>query len=111
MPAVTPAPSYAQLLAEAMRHGVSVYRYWQLSPACAQCLNVCECHTVNRVAMFCAQTGHESTGLYHMEEVDWNGDNYAMYEGREDLGNIYPGDDAVVLTLARSEPAPGSEIN
>jgi predicted chitinase len=85
---------YADLLAEAMGYGVTIDRYWQLAPAVAQCLTACECHTPDRVAMWCAQTGHESQGLYYMEEVDWNGDNYAYLEGREDLGNIYPGDGA-----------------
>jgi predicted chitinase len=86
---------YADLLSAAMWAGVSIDRYWQLSPAMAGCLNDCDCFTVNRVAMLCAQTGHESQGLYYMEEVDWNGDNYAYLEGREDLGNIYPGDGAL----------------
>jgi predicted chitinase len=86
---------YADLLSEAMWAGVPLDRYWQLSPGVARCLNACECFTTNRVSMWCAQVGHESAGLYYMEEVDWNGDNYAYLEGREDLGNIYPGDGAL----------------
>ena len=46
------------------------------------------CTTVNRAAMFCAQIGHESVGLRYMEEIA----SGAAYEGRADLGNIYPGD-------------------
>lgn len=71
-----------------MWRSVSIDRYWQLSPAMAQSLVECDCDTVNRVAMYCAQTGHESLGLYYMEEIA----DGSAYEGREDLGNIYPGD-------------------
>lgn len=46
------------------------------------------CTTVNRAAMYCAQVGHESVGLRYMEEIA----SGAAYEGRRDLGNIYPGD-------------------
>jgi predicted chitinase len=47
-----------------------------------------DCRTVNRVAMFCAQVGHESVGLKFMEEIA----SGAEYEGRHDLGNTQPGD-------------------
>lgn len=55
-------------------------------------LHQAHCTTVNRVAMYCAQVGHESVGLRYMEEI-W-GPTAAQrgYEGRRDLGNIYPGD-------------------
>lgn len=43
---------------------------------------------VNRAAMFAAQIGTESLGLRYMEEIA----SGAAYEGRDDLGNIYPGD-------------------
>lgn len=43
---------------------------------------------VNRAAMFCAQLGHESTGLRDMEE--WA--SGADYEWRSDLGNNRAGD-------------------
>ena len=79
---------YAELLGDAMQWGVSLDRYLQLSPAAAQCLAECECNTVNRVAMWCAQTGHESCGLLYMEEIA----DGSAYEGREDLGNTEPGD-------------------
>jgi predicted chitinase len=80
--------SYAELLGETMWNSVSLERYGQLSPAAAQCLTECECMTVNRIAMWCAQVGHESLGLCYMEEIA----DGSAYEGREDLGNIYPGD-------------------
>lgn len=43
---------------------------------------------VNRAAMWCAQIGHESAGLRYMEEIA----DGSAYNGRADLGNIYPGD-------------------
>lgn len=87
--------SYAELLGAAMWWGVGADRYWQLAPAVAQCLHECDATTADRIAMWCAQIGHESAGLLYMEEQDWNGDNYAYLEGRcEDLGNCEPGDGA-----------------
>ncbi len=47
-----------------------------------------QCTTVNRMAMWCAQIGHESVGLRYMEEIA----SGAAYEGRRDLGNTQPGD-------------------
>lgn len=44
--------------------------------------------TVNRAAMWCAQLGHESMGLFYMQEIA----SGAAYEGRRDLGNTHPGD-------------------
>lgn len=44
--------------------------------------------TINRVAMWCAQIGHESAGLKYMEELA----SGAAYEGRRDLGNVFAGD-------------------
>ncbi|WP_293954806.1 peptidoglycan DD-metalloendopeptidase family protein [uncultured Corynebacterium sp.] len=44
--------------------------------------------TVNRAAMFAAQIGHESSGLFHMEEIA----SGQAYEWRADLGNHYAGD-------------------
>ena len=80
--------AYAELLGEAMQWGVSVDRYQQLSYAVAQCLNECDATNLNRVAMWCAQIGHESAGLLYMEELA----DGSAYEGREDLGNTEPGD-------------------
>lgn len=44
--------------------------------------------TVRRAAAWCAQLGHESLGLRYMEEIA----SGSAYNGRKDLGNIYPGD-------------------
>lgn len=51
-------------------------------------LRQANCTTVPRASMFCAQIGHESVGLRYMEEIA----SGAAYEGRRDLGNVYPGD-------------------
>ena len=37
-----------------------------------------------RVAMFCAQVGHESLGLHYLREIA----SGAAYEGRKDIGNV-----------------------
>ena len=44
--------------------------------------------TCLRQSAFLAQLGHESLDLRYMEEIA----SGAAYEGRKDLGNIYPGD-------------------
>lgn len=44
--------------------------------------------TVGRKAAFLAQLGHESVDLRHFEEIA----DGSAYEGRRDLGNIFPGD-------------------
>lgn len=77
------------VLAQAMAPtSVSADRLAALLPAVSQCLRDCACTTVDRIAMWCAQIGHESAGLRYMEEIA----SGAAYEGRTDLGNTYPGD-------------------
>jgi predicted chitinase len=51
---------------------------------------MCEHQITNemRARMWLAQVGHESLSLRYMEEIA----SGAAYEGRKDLGNIYPGD-------------------
>jgi putative chitinase len=44
--------------------------------------------TVERVTMFIAQVAHESGSLRYTEEIA----SGHAYEGRADLGNLYPGD-------------------
>ena len=45
-------------------------------------------NTTARMAAFLAQLAHESADLKYMEEIGTG----EKYEGRKDLGNIYPGD-------------------
>lgn len=42
----------------------------------------------NQILSFLAQIGHETAGLYYVEELA----SGAAYEGRDDLGNTQPGD-------------------
>lgn len=78
----------ASVLSEAMLGGLSPQRYDELAPAVAACLRDCGCTTVDRIAMWCAQVGHESGGLRYMQEIA----DGSAYEGRADLGNNQPGD-------------------
>lgn len=78
----------ARTLSKAMGGIEPLARYQQLAPAFTKALTQAECNTVRRVAMFCAQVGHESLGLRYMEEIA-SGDEY---NGRVDLGNTHPGD-------------------
>lgn len=78
----------AETLSQAMGSSLSLERYAELLPAVQDCLVRCECNTLNRVAMWMAQVGHESGGLQWMEEIA----DGSEYEGRRDLGNTQPGD-------------------
>jgi putative chitinase len=81
-------PDGAQLLSDAMGGRLDLDRYRELLPAVASSLNACECVNVNRIAMWCAQIGHESGGLFYTEEIA----DGSAYEGRADLGNTQTGD-------------------
>ena len=78
----------AEVLSEAMGGTVPLSRYAELLPAVKEALRLCDCTTVNRIAMWMAQVGHESAGLKYMEEIA----DGSAYEGRRDLGNTQPGD-------------------
>jgi putative chitinase len=82
------SPDAAAVLAEAMGNSLSSERYAALQPAVSACLRDCGCITVDRIAMWCAQIGHESGGLQWMQEIA----DGSAYEGRDDLGNNQPGD-------------------
>jgi len=82
------APDAAQILTQAMWNRLPVDRYRELLPAVSETLRACQCTTVERIAMWVAQIGHESGGLYYTEEIA----SGAAYEGRADLGNTQPGD-------------------
>lgn len=49
-------------------------------------------NTPQRLAAFLAQLAHESGALRHVREVWGPTDAQKRYEGRRDLGNVYPGD-------------------
>lgn len=87
-PEPTPPANQISVLAAAMGNGVGPRRYTALAPAVADCLRQCGATTVERIAMWCAQIGHESGGLRWMEEIA----DGSAYEGRADLGNTQPGD-------------------
>lgn len=51
--------------------------------------------TLDRLAAFMAQCGHETRDTIYLKEPPWKGNNhYQMYEGRRDLGNTKQGDGA-----------------
>lgn len=89
---VLPGPvtelSLAEKLSYAMDEGLSIADYERILPHVQASLAACECTTVERVAMWMAQIGHESGGLVYFEELA----DGSAYEGREDLGNTQPGD-------------------
>lgn len=78
----------ANTLSEVMGNRLPLARYKQLTPAFNAALIQAGCTTVDRVAMWCAQIGHESGGLQWMEELA----DGSAYEWRKDLGNVYAGD-------------------
>ncbi len=78
----------AESLSQAMGGAVSLDRYRQLLPALAQSMRDCGATDQVSAAMWLAQVGHESDGLYAMEEYA----SGAAYEGRADLGNTVAGD-------------------
>jgi putative chitinase len=53
-----------------------------------ECMTRFEINTPPRIRHWLAQTGHESAGLRYFLELA----SGAAYNGRKDLGNIYPGD-------------------
>ena len=90
IPPPPPAPTEAavDLLLRAMGGSVHKDRYRALLPRVSASLKECQCHNVERIAMWMAQVGHESGGLKWQEEIA----SGAAYEGRRDLGNTQPGD-------------------
>ena len=85
-PAVT-AP-LDTLTAAMQQTAITRERMAEMLPYVSECLERCQCHSVERIAMWCAQIGHESAGLRYMREIA----SGQAYEGRQDLGNTQPGD-------------------
>ena len=75
-------------LSRAMGGTLSLSRYSEYAVDFTRAALQANCTTLNRIAMWCAQIGHESVGLRYMEEIA----SGAAYEGRRDLGNTQPGD-------------------
>lgn len=90
------------LLAEAMGHVPGV-DYARLAPYVSKCLRDSDCINNNRIAMWCAQIGHESVGLKYMKEIG-DAAYFAKYNNRSDLGNgpsdgpRYPGRGPIQVT-------------
>lgn len=75
-------------LAEVMGHSVSQAQYDRFAGPFTEALQLAGCNTERRVAMYCAQVGHESGGLLWNEELATG----SAYEGRLNLGNTQSGD-------------------
>ncbi|QFG09413.1 endolysin [Mycobacterium phage Yuna] len=82
----------ADALLRLMGGSLPFARYQALLPAVRQCLDECDATTIERIAMWGAQVGHESVGLKYMAELWGPTAAQAGYEGRRDLGNTQPGD-------------------
>lgn len=78
----------ARTLGEVMGWSLSESRYAELLPAYLRLMQWAGINSVERAAMLAAQLGHESVGLRYQQEIH----DGSSYEGRQDLGNIYPGD-------------------
>lgn len=77
--------------------------YATLLPYVTKALERSACVNMNRVAMWCAQIGHESVGLKYMKEIG-DAAYFAKYNNRSDLGNgptdgpRYPGRGPIQIT-------------
>jgi len=74
------ATGAVETLSEAIGGTLALARYQALLPAVVAALDKCGCTTVDRIAMWMAQVGHESVGLKYMQEL---GDDayFAQYNG------------------------------
>jgi len=89
---IAPPDQAADTLTRAMGGSVPFDRYRALLPSVTQALQQSQCNTVDRIAMWMAQVGHESVGLKYMFELWGPTADQAGYQGRADLGNTQPGD-------------------
>lgn len=63
-------------------------RYAALAPIFTAAMLAAGCTNTNRAAMWCAQLGHETSGLRYQNEIA----SGSAYEDRKDLGNTQAGD-------------------
>jgi predicted chitinase len=84
-----PSVDRVKLLADVMWNVPGV-DYAALLPFMSVALKRMECTNNNRIAMACAQLGHESVGLKYMREIWGPTDQQLTYQGR--MGNNNPGD-------------------
>jgi len=82
----SPSTGAASVLAAAT--GLSLARATEILGPVREGLQASGCTSVNRIAMWLAQVGHESGSFVYTEEIA----SGAAYEGRSDLGNTQPGD-------------------
>lgn len=80
----------AETLSQAMGGTLSIARYRQLLPAFEESMRAANINTPLRAAHFCAQLGHESTGLKWQSEIWGPTTAQRSYDGR--MGNR-PGTD------------------
>ena len=78
----------AQTLSDIMGGTLSISRYQELLPGYENAARAAQINNLERAAQWAAQLGHESVGLRYMEEIA----DGSAYNGRADLGNVYPGD-------------------
>ncbi len=95
LPGPSAALSDAEKLSYAMDEGLSIAEYEQLLPHVRASLEACQCNTVERIAMWMAQVGHESQGLRYAEEIG-DAAYFSQYNDRADLGNRPGTNDGVV---------------
>jgi putative chitinase len=76
----------------AVSTGARIDRATENLPWLASAMDIYEINTPQRQAAFLAQIGHESGGLKWINEIWGPTDAQRRYEGRQDLGNVQPGD-------------------
>jgi predicted chitinase len=82
MPALPPVSNLVTVLAKAI--GLDVQRSQEILPAVRDGLTQSQCTTVNRIAMWLAQVGHESDGFRTTEEYESGDESQErwLYKGR-----------------------------